>query len=212
MNKLTKFKKNKIFINEIIKIVEIQKFDHKIHNSSKVAELINNSTNNHNNLGLLPNELNTKLSSNLVNRNLLFDNIYLFIKDNQYLGVIIFSYCRKSIRLSTLIKLLVCLKLSEFFEKLYLSVFNSNIEIGAFDAYLDLIYIDPGFRNKGNGTLLINKLIKLIKIKNKQRLVLHVDTDNIIARGFYEKLGFEYSINPQDTSSSKFLEMAYKIN
>jgi ribosomal protein S18 acetylase RimI-like enzyme len=192
--------------------VEFLKFNPKIHDSAKVAELIINSTSYHNSFGLTLKELNINISSKIVNDISLFENIYVLLQDNKYLGVIIFSYNKKSNSLITLIKLLIKLKINEFFEKLYLFFLKSDRAIGNADVYLDLIYIEPMFRNNGKGTFAINKLIQLIENGDSKQIKLHVDSNNIIARNFYEKLGFKYSINTQDISDSDIMVMEYNLN
>jgi len=128
------------------------------------------------------------------------------------LGVIIFSYNKKSNSLIKLSKLLLNLKINEFIEKLYLIFLKNNIEIENDDVYLDLIYIESKFRNDGKGTFLLNKLIELIKLENKKQIVLHVGSNNLAARNFYEKLGFEYNIGHKNIADNNFLAMTYNLN
>jgi len=192
--------------------VDFQKFNTKIHDSSKVAELIINSTSYHNFHGLSLKELKNKLYSKITKNKFFFENIYLLVEDNHYLGVIIFSYNKKSNSLIKLAKLLLNLKINEFIEKSYLIFLKNNIEIENDDVYLDLIYIESKFRNDGKGTFLLNKLIELIKLENKKQIVLHVGSNNLAARNFYEKLGFEYNIGHKNIADNNFLAMTYNLN
>lgn len=192
--------------------MDFQKFNTKIHDSSKVAELIINSTSYHNFSGLSLKELKNNLYSKITKNKFFFENIYLLVEDNHYLGVIIFSYNKKSNSLIKLAKLLLNLKINEFIEKLYLIFLKNNIEIENDDVYLDLIYIESKFRNDGKGTFLLNKLIELIKLENKKQIVLHVGSNNLAARNFYEKLGFEYNIGHKNIADNNFLAMTYNLN
>ncbi len=192
--------------------MDFQKFNTKIHDSSKVAELIINSTSYHNFHGLSLKELKNNLYSKITKNKFFFENIYLLVEDNHYLGVIIFSYNKKSNSLIKLAKLLLNLKINEFIEKLYLIFLKNNIEIENDDVYLDLIYIESKFRNDGKGTFLLNKLIELIKLENKKQIVLHVGSNNLAARNFYEKLGFEYNIGHKNIADNNFLAMTYNLN
>ena len=192
--------------------MDFQKFNPKIHDSSKVAELIINSTSYHNFSGLSLKELKNSLYSKITKNKFFFENIYLLVEDNHYWGVIIFSYNKKSNSLIKLAKLLVNLKINEFIEKLYLIFLNNNIEIKNDDVYLDLIYIESKFRNDGKGTFLLNKLIQLIKHENKKQIVLHVSSNNLVARNFYEKLGFEYNVRYKNIGDNNFLAMTYNLN
>ncbi len=128
-----------------------------------------------------------------------------------YLGVIICSQNKKPVGLLKSMKLLFNLKIHKFIESIYLLYLSKSITLENSEVYLDLIYIEPEYRNKGIGTLFINNLISLTEKNGLKRIKLHVDPKNFIARNFYEKLGFEYTINPVDTSGSDFLEMAYNI-
>ncbi len=192
--------------------MDFQKFNTKIHDSSKVAELIINSTSYHNFHGLSLKELKNNLYSKITKNKFFFENIYLLVEDNLYLGVIIFSYNKKSNSLIKLAKLLLNLKINEFIEKSYLIFLKNNIEIENDDVYLDLIYIESKFRNDGKGTFLLNKLIELIKLENKKQIVLHVGSNNLAARNFYEKLGFEYNIGHKNIADNNFLAMTYNLN
>ena len=192
--------------------MDFQKFNTKIHDSSKVAELIINSTSYHNFHGLSLKELKNNLYSKITKNKFFFENIYLLVEDNHYLGVIIFSYNKKSNSLIKLAKLLLNLKINEFIEKLYLIFLKNNIEIENDEVYLYLIYIESKFRNDGKGTFLLNKLIELIKLENKKQIVLHVGSNNLAARNFYEKLGFEYNIGHKNIADNNFLAMTYNLN
>lgn len=191
--------------------MDFQKFNPKIHDSFKVAELITNSTSYHNFDGSSLNEYGNNLYNKISQNKFCFENIYLLISNNQYIGIIIFSYYKKSNIIITLLKLLINLKINKFFYKLYLVFLNNNLLIENDGVYVDLIYIEPEFRNKGRGAFLINKLIQLIKSKNSKQIVLHVDSNNFIARNFYEKFGFKYTIRLQDISCNDYLAMTYNI-
>ena len=192
--------------------MDFQKFNPKIHDSWGVAELIINSTSYHNISGLSLKEFKNNIFSRIAENKFFFENIYLLVEDNHYLGVIIFSYNKKSNSLIKLAKLLLNLKISEFIEKSYLIFLKNNIEIENDDVYLDLIYIESKFRNDGKGTFLLNKLIELIKLENKKQIVLHVGSNNLVARNFYEKLGFEYNIGHKNIADNNFLAMTYNLN
>ena len=51
-------------------------------------------------------------------------------------------------------------------------------------------YIDPFFVRQGIGTLLLEHLIRLVRQKGVQKIVLWVIKDNVNARRFYEANGF----------------------
>ena len=187
------------------------RFDPSIHESSKVAELILYSTGYIDSKTFRYNEIDNFLSGKFDYQDSVFENIYLVTKDNLYLGVIIFSKNQKSIGLFSLIKLIINLKIRKFIESIYLLYLNKNDKLENGEIYLDLIYIDPQYRNRGIGTFFMINLISLIQKKELKKIKLHVDPKNFIARNFYQKLGFEYTINPIDISGSEFLEMAYNI-
>ena len=76
---------------------------------------------------------------------------------------------------------------------------KNNIIIGY--AHIDLdnlenkhwigIYLDPEYRNKGIGKLLLAYLVFIAKYHNIQELYLSVDHDNTNAISLYQKLGFK---------------------
>lgn len=68
--------------------------------------------------------------------------------------------------------------------KVYYS--NKYISIGS-------LYVDPSFRNKGVGSILLNQLIEYAKKNNVSKIVLDDMSDNYREnRNIYVKHGFQY--------------------
>ncbi len=191
--------------------MDFQKFNPDIHNCVEVAKLVAKSTDYHNLTYSSSSDLLDNLSKNIAENQLNFENIHLLIKQSMYLGIIIFSYQKKSNSLFYDLKFLLTLKLNQFFQRLYFSLVKNDIKMTDHDVYLDLIYIQPGFRNKGIGTKSINYLIELVKLQSKKQILLHVDRANLSARSFYEKLGFKYMMNNPGASNNVYLAMSYNI-
>ncbi|NIP39747.1 MAG: GNAT family N-acetyltransferase [Candidatus Dadabacteria bacterium] len=191
--------------------MDFQKFNPYKHNSLEVARLVANSTDYHNLPATSPKNLIDNLSDKITQNNLNFDHIYILTENTKYLGIIIFSYYKKSNSLFSLLKLLATLKITEFSEKLYMFLVKDNMNMTPQDIYLDLIYIEPEYRNKGIGTLSISYLIELTKKERKKQILLHVDSANSAARSFYEKLGFKYMFNDDSVLGKSYLAMNYSL-
>lgn len=59
------------------------------------------------------------------------------------------------------------------------------------DAEIIVIGVDGTYRNRGIGVLLSQKMIEIVKKKNKKAIFLEVRKSNLSAIGLYTKLGFE---------------------
>lgn len=191
--------------------MDFQKFNPDIHNCVEVAKLVAKSTDYHNLTYSSSSNLMDSLSKNIADNQLNFENIHILTKQSMYQGIIIFSYKKKSNSLFNDLKFLLTLKLNQFFQRLYIFLIENEIKMTDHDVYLDLIYIEPDFRNKGIGTKSINYLIELVKLQSKKQILLHVDRANLSARSFYEKLGFKYMMNNSGESKNNHLAMSYNI-
>lgn len=60
-------------------------------------------------------------------------------------------------------------------------------------AYLDILVVIEGHRSKGIGKLLVEKFLKLAKVKKSRRAFLDTWPGNKKGIKFYKKLGFERS-------------------
>jgi len=61
---------------------------------------------------------------------------------------------------------------------------NNNI------VFIHSFYIKKGYRNKGFGSLLLEKSIEILKKQCVQKIELTVDPQNLTAIGLYKKFGF----------------------
>ena len=61
---------------------------------------------------------------------------------------------------------------------------NNNI------VFIHSFYIKKGYRNKGFGSLLLEKSIEILKKQSVQKIELTVDPQNLTAIGLYKKFGF----------------------
>ena len=52
------------------------------------------------------------------------------------------------------------------------------------------LYVRPEYRGQGHAQELMRTVAKALQRDGKQYIVLSVDTPNVVARSFYEKLGF----------------------
>lgn len=59
------------------------------------------------------------------------------------------------------------------------------------EGHITNIAVDPKFRSKGIGNLLVDSLIKEAESRNLTALTLEVRQSNIIAQNLYKKFGFE---------------------
>lgn len=60
-----------------------------------------------------------------------------------------------------------------------------------FGYWLYAIWIHPDFRGKGFGVVLMESLIKELRMRNIKEVYLTVNNSNIIAKNLYNKLGFK---------------------
>lgn len=67
------------------------------------------------------------------------------------------------------------------------------------------IYLLPEFWNKGIGTILINWGLDELKKRNYKMVTLWVLADNLKARKFYEKIGFEHDGTIKEITIGKTL-------
>lgn len=78
-------------------------------------------------------------------------------------------------------------------------VCEDNDDIVGFITYMKMyeraeiidIVIDPVFRNKGYGSLLLDKAIEDINENNVDSITLEVNCNNAFAIGLYKKIGFK---------------------
>lgn len=64
-------------------------------------------------------------------------------------------------------------------------------DIKRFGYWLYAIWIHPDFRGKGFGVVLMESLIKELRMRNIKEVYLTVNNSNIIAKNLYNKLGFK---------------------
>jgi len=60
-------------------------------------------------------------------------------------------------------------------------------------ATIELLVVDPQYRNHGVGTQLLDRLIEILKDAGAELIGLHCPVEAIEARHLYEKMGFEVS-------------------
>ena len=60
-------------------------------------------------------------------------------------------------------------------------------------ATIELLVVDPRYRNRGVGTELLDRLIEILKGAGAELIGLHCPVEAIEARHLYEKMGFEVS-------------------
>ena len=65
--------------------------------------------------------------------------------------------------------------------------------LGGKVAFLEDMIIQPDYRGKGNGVLLVEKAIAYAKKLTCKRITLLTDSDNDTAQRFYKRLGFQDS-------------------
>ncbi|HSW97796.1 MAG TPA: GNAT family N-acetyltransferase [Candidatus Saccharimonadales bacterium] len=68
--------------------------------------------------------------------------------------------------------------------------------------WVDLIYVDEAYREKGIGTMLYNDVIKIAREKDLHTLVIDIFSTNKNSISFHKKLGFQslYSIYTKQLS------------
>lgn len=71
----------------------------------------------------------------------------------------------------------------------YCAFYTNKIHNDA--CFLSMLVVKNEYRNKGIGTLFINKIEEICKIKNIDTIELSVNKNNEKAIGFYTKEGFE---------------------
>jgi len=57
-------------------------------------------------------------------------------------------------------------------------------------AFIHSFYVKKGFRNKGSGSLLLDKSIEILKKQGIKKIELTVDPQNLTAINLYKKFGF----------------------
>jgi len=67
-----------------------------------------------------------------------------------------------------------------------------EVEFFESEARINCFVLNKEFRGKGFGSESMKALIERLKKKGAERIFLFVSTDNLQAKKFYEKLGFEF--------------------
>lgn len=65
-----------------------------------------------------------------------------------------------------------------------------SLELGGRDAFIDELYIEPSFRNRGLGTQALQGVSEAARADGVRALHLEVRRDNPDAQRYYERLGF----------------------
>ena len=74
----------------------------------------------------------------------------------------------------------------------YIAVcFGYSIELGGRDAFVDELFVEPGFRGHGLGHALVDHAAVFLKGKGVAAMTLEVARANIRGAAFYGKLAFE---------------------
>ena len=68
---------------------------------------------------------------------------------------------------------------------------KNNLWVSANLGNVDELVVDSGYRNKGIGKLLMNKIEQIARDHDCKRLELDSSFHRTIAHGFYERLGFD---------------------
>jgi ribosomal protein S18 acetylase RimI-like enzyme len=69
--------------------------------------------------------------------------------------------------------------------------YGFSIELGGRDAFLDELFIEPGFRGRGLGTRALQEACAAARADGIRSLYLEVRRDNLDAQRYYERLDFE---------------------
>lgn len=176
--------------------MEIRKFDLKAHDIRRVADLIVSAQRD--------GDADTRRSHGMVmdlisagNNFLGHENILISCAGNEITGLAIGYRGGGKDEFSTLLRLLVSLRLNEFLSYLALTArllhgsFTPDIEDDEY--YLSALTVDKRYRRKGIGSLLLRRSIETARIKSCKNVVLEVDGGNEPAIGLYKKFGFRFS-------------------
>lgn len=68
--------------------------------------------------------------------------------------------------------------------------YGYSLEFGGRDGFVDELFIDPAFRNRGLGTQALMAACELARADGVRVLYLEVRRDNLAAQRYYERLGF----------------------
>lgn len=66
-----------------------------------------------------------------------------------------------------------------------------GIESGGAEALVDEMYVSPGFRSQGVGTLLMTSALERARENEVKVVFLETESDNPESRALYDRLGFE---------------------
>lgn len=175
--------------------MDITKFDLTIHDIDRITDLILTADSEIGETDHSKNSFKTVKGLIKAGNNFLgHENIYLSIEDDKINGLII-AYCGKGgSELTTLLKLLATLRLSEFASYMTLT---ANLLHGGYtpdieedDFYVSALVVDKESRGKGIGSLLLSKALEVAKDSKCKSILLDVDRENEGARALYTKFGF----------------------
>lgn len=68
--------------------------------------------------------------------------------------------------------------------------FGFSLELGGRDAFVDELFIEPAYRNRGLGTLALRQVGDAVRGDGIVALHLEVRRDNVEAQRYYERLDF----------------------
>jgi ribosomal protein S18 acetylase RimI-like enzyme len=68
--------------------------------------------------------------------------------------------------------------------------YGYSIELGGRDGFLDELYVEPAFRNRGLGTRALEAACELARADGVRALHLEVRRGNVAAQRYYERAGF----------------------
>lgn len=68
--------------------------------------------------------------------------------------------------------------------------YGYSLEFGGRDGFVDELFIDPAFRNRGLGSQALTAACDLARADGVRVLYLEVRRDNLAAQRYYERLGF----------------------
>lgn len=188
--------------------MEITKFDLTIHDIDRITDLILRADSEIGKAGHTKNSYKTVKGLIKAGNNFLgYENIYLCTEDQVIQGIMIAYSGKGGSELTTLLKLLVSLRLSELASYITLT---ANILHGGYtpdieedDFYVSALVVDKCSRRKGIGSLLLSKALEMATERKCKRILLDVDRENETARSLYTKFGFK-SCERNSSSNSNY--------